>query len=214
MLALVLVPHVSASSSLRIYGTLDDVMRLLADELQVSASILPMDAAYAPCIPPACQIEPDVFRIPFDACGQPSKNGETTVWDLRIGRYVKLTGGPYAGDLGQIIAKNEEGHYCLLFENSVNTTFHVRRRAFQLWLGAWWVDMACQGCGITGAGSMVPVVPATAADFAAQAAAQPELGQDMTKYHTMVKIGLPPAAIRQKMECDGVRPADQDVFFA
>lgn len=73
-----------------------------------------------------------------------------STWDLRLGSHLQLTGGPYAGDIGRVIAKNDEGHYCLEFTTSMNTTFNVRRRPFQLWLGNWWIDMATNGYGITG----------------------------------------------------------------
>ena len=47
------------------------------------------------------------------------------VWDLRLGGRVRLTGGPYAGDVGTVVAKSGPGHYRLRFADSVHPDFKV-----------------------------------------------------------------------------------------
>lgn len=47
------------------------------------------------------------------------------VWDLRVGSRLRLSGGPYAGDVGTVVAKSEEGHYRLRFADSVHPDFKV-----------------------------------------------------------------------------------------
>merc|ERR1712093_156619 len=91
-----------------------------------------------------------------DADGDLS-TAEKMVWDLRPDRRVRLTGGPYAGDVGRIVGKNDAGHYRIRFENSVNSTFKAKLRPFSLWLGNWWLEEATKGYGIC-PGGKIPFV--------------------------------------------------------
>lgn len=92
------------------------VMSLLAEALGVTERVRPMDDP--PVFSPAegsvlegC----DMFAVPFCAkTGDPSPSS-TAVWDLRPGGWVRLTGGPYEGDYGQIVGKNSAGHWRIRF---------------------------------------------------------------------------------------------------
>jgi hypothetical protein len=148
-------------TSLRIYAKLDDVMSLLARELGIVDLVKPMDHNHRPECAEGSVVEDDVFLVPFDEEGNPSP--KKIVWDLREGRLVKLTGGPYAGDVGRIMTKNDAGHYRIRFENSVNHTFNVKRRPFSLWLGAWWLEEATRGFGIC-PGGKIPFVNVAESD--------------------------------------------------
>ena len=58
----------------------------------------------------------DVFSIPYDL--QTGKfTNERTILDLREGAKVKLTCGPYAGDIGEVTGKNRDGHYRIRFRH-------------------------------------------------------------------------------------------------
>merc|ERR1712070_1093191 len=78
------------------------------------------------------------------------------VWDLRVGQRLRLTGGPYEGDVGTVMEK-AHGHYRIRFADSLNTTFNVKRRPFSLWLGSWWLQQATHGLGLT-PGGKIPLV--------------------------------------------------------
>ena len=110
--------------------------------------------------------EEDVFQVPFDpTTGLLSSNKLTGPeksmrWDLRIGARVRLTGGPYEGDEGVIIAKSAEGHYKVRFSESIHPIFNVRRRTFCLWLGCWWIETVLLGHGIV-PGGKIPFINAS-----------------------------------------------------
>jgi len=142
-------------TSLRIFAKIDTVMELLAEELEISNFVRPMNEAFVPQCLEGSIVEEDVFLVPFDEDGNPSET--KTVWDLRVGRKVKLTGGPYAGDIGEIMEKSQSGHYRIRFENSINPTFKAKRRPFSLWLGNWWLQEATHGYGIV-PGGQIPFV--------------------------------------------------------
>lgn len=135
--------------ALRIFAPIDTVMELLAQELGIRDRVRPMDHLHRPDLAADSQVEEDVFRVPFDADGNPTRGkADAMIWDLRVGRRVRLTGGPYAGDVGRIIAKNEAGHYRIRVEGSIHPIFKARRRPFSLWLGNWWLEEATKGYGI------------------------------------------------------------------
>jgi NAD-dependent SIR2 family protein deacetylase len=160
--------------SLRIFGKLDDVMSMLAEELSIASHV--HDVATYVNIPQRApgsevfdeetgELNPDAVLIPFGQNGMPLQAAsaeEVDVnnfmkWDLSIGKRVKLTGGPYAGDVGTVVEKNADGHYRIRFADSVHPMFNVLRRPFSLWLGNWHLAEASFGYGIE-AGGPVPFV--------------------------------------------------------
>jgi NAD-dependent SIR2 family protein deacetylase len=141
--------------SLRIFAKIDDVMKLLAKELGIEKEVSSMDARYEPDLEDGAFVEDDVFLVPFDADGNPCE--EKMTWDLREGKRVKLTGGPYEGDVGTIMAKNQNGDYRIRFVDSINPMFNAKRRPFSLWLGNWWLEQATKGLGIV-PGGKIPFV--------------------------------------------------------
>merc|ERR1712146_492318 len=139
-------------SSLRIYATIDAVMEMLAEALGISDMVKSMEHVHKPSLAPQSQIQEDLFLVPFDAHGNPSE--EKTIWDLREGSRVRLTGGPYAGDVGKIMGKNDDGHYRIRFEDSLHPIFKVKYRPFSLWLGNWWLEEASRGYAISPGGKL------------------------------------------------------------
>lgn len=141
--------------ALRIFAKLDEVLDLLAVELGISEQVKPMDHVYRPRPAEGSVIEEDVYWVPFDSQGDPS--GGKLMWDLRQGARVKLTGGPYEGDVGEVVAKSETGDYRLRFADSMHPVFG-KRRPFSLWLGSWWIEEATHGRGIGGPVGRLPFV--------------------------------------------------------
>ncbi|KAH3757837.1 NAD-dependent protein deacetylase sirtuin-7 [Pelomyxa schiedti] len=205
-------------AALRIYGRVDDVLTALVDRLGLGSQVSPMDTPlYTPNLPADCIVGEEQIRVPFNAQGEPcSTRSKQIVWDLHIGKHVKLTGGPYGGDIGKIAKKNEQGHYRIDFAHSINPTFNVVRRPFSLWFGSWWLEMAATGHGIV-PGGKIPFVNVTeeeAAAAAAKANAVATAGaKNLGKYSTMLKVGLPEPVVRQKMQNDGVDAPIIDQFF-
>lgn len=152
-------------SSLRIFAKLDDVMTLLAAELGIIDQVLPMDHTYKPDFAEGSVVDDDVFLVPFDEEGRPSDG--TTTWDLRVGKQVKMTGGPYKGCVGQISGKSSAGHYRIscknfniagnAFADSQLPSHLMVKRDFSLWLGSWWLESATKGFGIM-PGGQIPFV--------------------------------------------------------
>lgn len=158
--------------TLRIFARIDALMEVLADELGIADKVRPMDHVYVPDLAQGAVVAEDMFLVPFDEHGDPSP--EKMVWDLRLGKRVRLTGGPYAGDVGTIMEKSQSGHYRIRFEDSVNPDFNVKRRPFSLWLGNWWLEEATKGYGICPEGK-IPLV--NVADESPQASVAPPAHQ-------------------------------------
>eukprot|EP00930_Biecheleria_cincta_P084849 TRINITY_DN74280_c0_g1_i1.p1 TRINITY_DN74280_c0_g1~~TRINITY_DN74280_c0_g1_i1.p1 ORF type:complete len:504 (-),score=87.57 TRINITY_DN74280_c0_g1_i1:306-1817(-) len=152
-------------ASLRIFARLDEVFSLLATELGIAHKVRSMDSDYQPKCPEGSVVEEDIFLVPFDTDGCPSEKKMT--WDLRTGKLVKLTGGPYEGCVGRIAGKSQAGHYrisCKNFNIAGNAfadqqlPAHLMvKRDFSLWLGSWWLEEATKGFGIM-PGGKIPLV--------------------------------------------------------
>jgi hypothetical protein len=63
--------------------------------------------------------------------------------DLRMGARVRLVAGPYAGDEGEVLGKNREGHYRIQIMHKIGPA--GTKRPFELILGKWWIESAVQG---------------------------------------------------------------------
>lgn len=151
-------------AALRIYAKCDDIMKMLIEELALE--VLPMDSIRAGNAAEGSMLEPDVYSIPFGLDGWPSE--EKCVWDLRNRRRIRLTGGPFEGDHGTIVGKDEDGHYKVHFKDCVHPQFRGKGEAgagsnrfkcapFTMRLGVWIVDDATNGFGIV-PGGPIPFV--------------------------------------------------------
>jgi hypothetical protein len=106
-------------SSLRIFAKTDEVFAMLLEEMNITAS----NEVYKVKAANPRQLAQDRFEIPFDEHGNPvshSQKHRFITWDLRIGSKVRVTGGPYEGDVGTITEKNVHGDYKIVFENSIH----------------------------------------------------------------------------------------------
>jgi len=143
-------------AALRFFAKLDEVFTLLAVELGISEKVKPMSLAYQPQCADGSIVDEDVFLVPFDKDGCP--NERKTTWDLRLGKRVKITGGPYEGCIGEMAGKTDAGHYkiaCKNFNIAGNAfadqqlpSHLMVKRDFTLWLGNWWLEEATNGFGI------------------------------------------------------------------
>lgn len=102
------------------------------------------------------QPEKDLFLVPYEAttgrrinegAGSNEKGEFTkqlTQLDLREGATVKLVMGPHAGDDGEVVGKQKEGHYRIRFRHALKPGAKLKA-PFERILGTWWVDAAVKG---------------------------------------------------------------------
>jgi NAD-dependent SIR2 family protein deacetylase len=97
----------------------------------------------------------DVFAVPYDATtgsrvdGWEAPTTSTTTTrllqlDLREGSKVKLTVGVHKGDLGEVMGRDRQGHFEIIFQHKLKKTSKLTR-PFMRKLGAWWVEAALEG---------------------------------------------------------------------
>jgi hypothetical protein len=148
-------------ASLKIYAPVDEVMRLVLETLGAADSFsYPPVTSYQPQVPSsATHGLPDshMFRVPYTISGERMTSTNESdisysILDLREGARVRLTAGPYAGDEGEVIGNNLEGHYRIVFNHKLNPAKELRR-PFERVLGNWWVEAA-----VSGSVPQIPVV--------------------------------------------------------
>jgi NAD-dependent SIR2 family protein deacetylase len=128
-------------SSVRIFARIDDVMKLLLGELNITSPS--MTAGYSPIIANETGYE-DVFHIAYNEDGHRVYHGQLMTLDLREGARVKLTSGPYAGDEGVVTGKNAAGHYRIRFMHQLKKNKPLRA-PFERLLGSWWLQSLTLG---------------------------------------------------------------------
>jgi len=100
-------------------------------------------ARYSLSIPPERELEPDVYLISFDSDGDPLPEGAPlATLDLREGRYVRITNGVFRGDYGEVLTRNRQGHYRIVFRHTINKSTGSKV-PMQRVLGCWWVELGC-----------------------------------------------------------------------
>lgn len=199
-------------SSLRIYGKLDDVLSLLAEELLPDSVVRPMNSLCPHAPLEQAIIQDDVFRIPFDRNGIYSET-EFQILDLREGAWIQVTAGPYEHDIGKCIGKTPDGHYKIHFTESIHPVFHIRRRPFTLTLGCWWIDLLTRGIsyeihlnnGKKNIQSPIPIMTVHRSTHQLMLDSPPV---HLEKYIKMMKFGISEEGVKQKMECDGISQRD------
>ena len=96
--------------------------------------------------------ENDIYLVPFSpSTGVRLENHESllpsqlTRLDLSEDAEVKLTQGLYAGDTGEVVGKQLEGHWKIRFQHPLKPGAKLKR-PFERILGTWWVASAIMGC--------------------------------------------------------------------
>ena len=149
-------------SAVRIYATIDDFARLLCKELNLSLPTAQVPAVYqirrarrdlddtAVDVQRDSADEKDVFSVPYsaetglrlDCCG--SDDSTMHQLDLRDGSKVRLTVGVHRGDVGEVMGRDRQGHFEIIFQHKLKKTSKLTR-PFMRKLGAWWVEAALEG---------------------------------------------------------------------
>mmetsp|Transcript_684 Transcript_684/g.1043 ORF Transcript_684/g.1043 Transcript_684/m.1043 type:complete len:357 (+) Transcript_684:87-1157(+) len=119
-------------ATLRIYAELDDVMQLLAQQLQLTEK----PSSYL-----ACPLDDAFSGLPYDAAGKLDPKASTII-DLRVGARVKVTKGNFGGCCGVVAGKNPEGHYLLKIRMKVGAEAFIEE---DLLLGHWFLQDAKLG---------------------------------------------------------------------
>jgi hypothetical protein len=141
-------------SCLRIFGKLDRVMGMLAEQLNLTQLCMPRSVSL---VAGDHVVSEDVFRVKYDQTGHVLGEGEGeeedrfSLLDLQAGARIRLVSGPYAGDEGEVLGRNREGHYRLQFMHRVGAA--GTKRPFERVMGKWWVEAAVAGS--------VPAIPIT-----------------------------------------------------
>jgi NAD-dependent SIR2 family protein deacetylase len=126
-------------SSLRIFAKIDEVMLLLAIEMQLDVQTTPYILTQ-----PHTQ-KPHHYLVPYDENGQKNTQRQT-MWNLSIGAKVMLTEGPGKGFKGVVIGtpKNGVGDYCVDLPNTREGPSLGKGRG-RYSLGSWWVESCVKG---------------------------------------------------------------------
>merc|ERR1719461_2055889 len=126
--------------SLRIFARIDEVVALLARELNLT---IPGPKVYVPQIPPEFIHGPDQFIVPYDTDGNLSEDVRT-IWDLRDGQKMIVNGGPGDGFKGKMKEKSN-GHYRICTAMIREGDRNHGKGFCNYVLGNWWVETAVNG---------------------------------------------------------------------
>eukprot|EP00300_Choanocystis_sp_HF-7_P018550 c20072_g1_i1.p1 GENE.c20072_g1_i1~~c20072_g1_i1.p1 ORF type:complete len:560 (+),score=127.86 c20072_g1_i1:127-1806(+) len=126
-----------ALASVRIFAKIDDVMRLLAQQLDLP---LPTsDSVYFPLSVPEADLNSNVFHnLPYDENGKLDRSCQMSL-DLRVGSKIRLINQPTwdsntLGNTGVVVKVTDEGHFVIDIGGA-------QRRLF----GCWWLEAAVLG---------------------------------------------------------------------
>lgn len=130
-------------ASLRIYSKIDQVMALLAKEMELT-DLRPC-RAYTLNIPKEKKAGKDRFLVPYDRDGNLTEDpSEMIVWDLRVGKRMKVTAGAGVGFEGNVKAKYGV-HYVINLPCQYQKKDRFGKGIKGYTMGAWWVQTAVNG---------------------------------------------------------------------
>jgi len=130
-------------SSIRFYGTIDQIVSLLAREMDL---IIKPYKTLVPDVPNDAQIAEWVFKVPYDAEGKLTTNpDEMIIWDLRKGKQILIAAGAGKGFEGTIT-----GFYPNTPHLAVQTLRQYQGESFgkekkTYYLGNWWIETITKG---------------------------------------------------------------------
>eukprot|EP00808_Paulinella_micropora_P017636 g3602.t1 len=133
-------------SALRIFGTIDQVLSLLAEEMNLKVG----SVRYEPTWPGDFVRPNDKYLVPYDAeSGKKLAEGAPrTVLDLAEDALVQITRGQFKGDQGVVVNRNPEGHWRIQFRHEIGRR-GAGGKSFKApmvrVLGHWWVEQAVKG---------------------------------------------------------------------
>lgn len=131
-----------SSAALRIFAPLNDILKLVSQELGVA---VPNEVACAPEIPEEYRLGSDAFLVPYDEDGFLEACLDVRrPLDLSAGASLVIRGGPEDRSKATVVDKTKDGHYRLAVEAPVPMRPGMRMTDMR-YLGAWWVHAAVAG---------------------------------------------------------------------
>jgi len=130
-------------SSIRFYGTIDEIVSLLAREMNLT--IVPYKTL-VPDIPEGVQIEEYVFKVPYNADGELTTNpDDMIIWDLRQGKKVVIAIGSGKGFEGTINGFYPETPHLAIatLRQYQDKNFGKQKRTY--YMGNWWIETITKG---------------------------------------------------------------------
>jgi len=130
-------------SSIRFYGTIDEIVALLAREMDL---MIPPYKSLVPDVPEDAQIEEWIFKVPYDSEGKLTTDpDEMIIWDLRKGKKIVINAGAGKGFEGTIT-----GFYPKTPHLAVATLRQYQNESFgkekkKYYMGNWWVETITKG---------------------------------------------------------------------
>jgi len=140
-------------ASIRIFARIDEVMLLLALEMNLPVKFTP----YTPDVPEESRVEEHVFMVPYNTNGELNEldPNEKIQWNLNVGAKLKLTGGPGVGFEGFVVSTPEmvesENSYVLQFPCTREKSQEFGKISSHYCLGTWFIEAACKG--------LIPLLP-------------------------------------------------------
>ena len=147
--------------TLRLYATCDEVMALLARELELDGGEdgVRSQAKYVPLLDPAHIISMaddksqglsrkvvGALKVPYDKQGFLTQDKKQMVpWDLSPGAVVKVTSGPGAGFVGTVKGRNASGHVQIRLPCQREGSKQHGKEWKLYTLGLWWFETAANG---------------------------------------------------------------------
>jgi len=130
-------------SSIRFYGTIDEIVALLAREMDL---MIPEYKTLVPDIPKEAIIEDYVYRVPYDSEGKLTTDpNEMIIWDIRKGQKVIMAIGSGKGFEGTV-----NGFYPNTPHIAIQTlrqyqdkNFGKQKRTY--YMGNWWIETITKG---------------------------------------------------------------------
>jgi NAD-dependent SIR2 family protein deacetylase len=130
-------------ASLRIFARIDEVMKLLVEELELEINT----SLYRPDIPHEAKTDnKHVFRVPYDPVTGEKTENKTALWDLREGAKIKLTDGPGKGFVGRVtrVPASPTEHYSVSLPNTrEGKDLGQGKKAYRV--GCWWAESCAKG---------------------------------------------------------------------
>jgi hypothetical protein len=130
-------------SSIRFYGTIDEIVALLAREMNLT---IPPYQTLVPDIPKEAIIEEYVYRVPYDSEGKLTTDpDEMIIWDIRKGQKVIMAIGSGKGFEGTVNGFYPETPHIAIktLRQYQDKNFGKQTRSY--YMGNWWIETITKG---------------------------------------------------------------------
>ena len=127
--------------SLRIFAKIDDVMHLLAQELEIDKKRYTKVPMYLPQVEKKSW-ETQTFQVPYDENGHKCEALRKLL--LEEGSKVRVTAGKFKGCEGEVVGRNLQEQYRLAITVPMKHNSNFKAKV-PLLFGNWWVEGAVKG---------------------------------------------------------------------